>query len=102
VGALGVVEPQCAGQRFEHLIGHSGGVAALQPLVVLDADAGQRGDLFAAQALDASWPEGRQTGLLRRDPRPARGQELGDVLGGIHTLKLPVSRTVKGALSLPL
>jgi MFS family permease len=48
VGSLGVVEPQRAGQRLEHTVGHAAGVAAFKGLVVLDADAGQRGDIALA------------------------------------------------------
>ena len=51
MGALRLVELQRAGERLEHAVGDAGGVAALQPPVVLDADAGQRSDLLAAQAL---------------------------------------------------
>ena len=49
VRALGIIELQSAGERLEHAVGHAAGVAALQALVVLDADPGQRGDLLAAQ-----------------------------------------------------
>jgi hypothetical protein len=41
VRALGVVEPERAGERLEHAVGYAAGVTAFQPLVVLDADAGQ-------------------------------------------------------------
>ena len=69
---------------FEHELGDAADVAALQALVVLDAHAGQRGDLLAAQARHAPLAVGGQAGLLRRDLRPARGEELGDVVGGVH------------------
>ena len=59
VGALGVVEAQRVGESFEDLVRGAGGVAALQALVVLDADTGQGGDLFAAQPGDASLAVGR-------------------------------------------
>ena len=84
VGALGLVELQRAGQPFEHELGDAADVAALQALVVLDADTGQRGDLLAAQARHAPLAVGRQAGLLGRDLRPPRGQELGDVAVVIH------------------
>ena len=55
VGPLGIIELQGARGRLEDAVGDPAGVAAFQALVVLDADAG------------------------------ARGQELGDVVGGVHT-----------------
>jgi len=59
VGALGLVEVQRARQRLQHAVGDAGGVAALQALVVVHADAGQGGDLLATQALDPPRPVGR-------------------------------------------
>ena len=67
VGALGVVEPQRVGERLEDDVGGAGGVAALQALVVLDADPGQRGDLLAPQPRHTTLAVGRQAGLLGRD-----------------------------------
>ena len=52
VGPFGVVELQCPHDAFEDVIGDTVGVAALEAGVVLDADPGQHGDLFAAQPLD--------------------------------------------------
>jgi hypothetical protein len=68
VGALGVVEAQRVGERLEDAVGGAGGVAALQALVVLDADAGQRGDLLAAQPGHPPLAVAGQAGLLGRDP----------------------------------
>ncbi len=45
------VEPEGAGQRVEHGLGGRD-PACLEPLDVVDADGGQRGDLFAPQSLD--------------------------------------------------
>jgi len=84
VVAFGLVELERAGESFEHELGDSAHVAALEALVVLDADTGERGDLLAAQAFHASPAVGRQARLLGRDLRPPRRQELGDVAVVIH------------------
>jgi hypothetical protein len=47
VGTFGLVEPERVRERLEEDSGAPGGVAALQALVVLDADASERGDLLA-------------------------------------------------------
>jgi hypothetical protein len=52
--ALGVVELECACERFQHKLGDAADVAAFQALVVLDAHPGERGDLLAAQARHAA------------------------------------------------
>jgi hypothetical protein len=70
VRALGVVELERAGQRLEHVLGDAAHVAALEPRVVRDADAGEYRDLLAPQPGDAAAAVGRQPDLLRRDPRP--------------------------------
>ena len=72
VRALGVVELERASERLQHALGDAAQVAALQAGVVVDADAGQDGDLLAAQAGNAAsavgvspawsgviWPRGR-------------------------------------------
>jgi hypothetical protein len=82
--ALGLVELKRVGEPFEHELRDACDVAALQPLVVLDADAGQRGDLLAAKALHAAPAVARQAGLLGLDLRSPGGQELGYVTGVIH------------------
>ena len=84
VRALGVVELQRPGQRFEHELGDAADLAALQAPVVVGADAGQRRDLLAAQAGHPPLAVARQAGLLGRDLRPSAGEELGDVIGGVH------------------
>ena len=82
--ALGIVELERPGQRFEHELRDAADLAALQAPVVVGADAGQRRDLLATQAGHPPPAVARQAGLLGRDPRPARGEELGDVVGGVH------------------
>lgn len=68
MGALGLIEPQRIADRLEHRLGHAGQVAAFETHVVLDADAGQQGDLFAAQSGDpATFTPGGQADLLGGD-----------------------------------
>ena len=56
VGALGVVELQRAGERLQHALGDAACVAALEPGVVVDADAGEQRDLLAAEPGNAPAP----------------------------------------------
>src|SRR4029079_14116635 len=71
-------------QRFQHELRDTADLAALQPAVVVRADAGQRRDLLAAQSGHPPRAVAGQADLLGRDLRPAGGEELGDVVGGIH------------------
>ena len=84
VGAFGVVELERSGQCLQHALGGAAHVSAFKAGVVLDAHAGQDGDLFAAQPRDATSAVGRQPGLLGRDPAAAGGQELSDLGLGLH------------------
>jgi hypothetical protein len=81
VGPLGLVELQGLRDAVDDAVGDAGGVAALQPGVVLAGDASQQGDLLAAQARDppAVAAVGGQSGLLGADPGPSRAQELPDL-----------------------
>jgi hypothetical protein len=97
VGAFGVVELERPGERFEHAVGGAGDVSAFQARVVLDADAGQGGDLLAAQPRNAATAVGRQPCLLGRDPGAAGGEELADLLLGLHEAQVrPGSRPSGG------
>jgi hypothetical protein len=70
VFAFGFVEPQGGRDAVEDGVGGAGEVPAFHPDVVVDADAGEQGDLLAAQALHApaAATVGGQPGL-GRDPR---------------------------------
>ena len=66
MGSLRVVEAQCPGERVEDLFGNAGEVAALEAGVIVGTDAGEQGDLLAAQPGDAALvAEGGQAGLFR-------------------------------------
>ena len=56
VGALGLVELQGAGEAVEDAVGDAGEVAAFELGVVLDADAGQVGDLLRRSPGTRRWP----------------------------------------------
>ena len=85
MGPLSVVELQGVGHAVDDAVGDAGGVAALEPDVVLDGDAGEEGDLLAAQARDppAVAAVGGQAGLRGSDPGPSRAQELPDLLADV-------------------
>jgi hypothetical protein len=73
VGTLGLVELTRPGECLQHRLRDAGGLAALELRVVRDADAGEKGDLFAAKSRDSAWAVAVAggAGLLRRDlPAP--------------------------------
>jgi hypothetical protein len=87
VGALGLVEPECACEGFQHGLRNAGEVAVFEARVVVRADPGEQGDLVAAESGDAAvGAEERQTGLLGGDLGPSRGQEVAYVGPVIHGL----------------
>jgi hypothetical protein len=85
VGALGLVEVERADQVLQHAVGDAAGVAALQPDVVVDADAGQHRDLFASQpGHPPVAPVGRQARLLRCDLGTPGDEEVTDLVAAVH------------------
>jgi len=85
VGALDLVELERAGDSLQHVFGDAAHAAALQLDVILDADAGEESYLFTAKPGHAAPAAvGGKAGLLGRDPRPPRGQELADLVAGAH------------------
>jgi hypothetical protein len=87
MGPLGIVEVQGVGDGVDDAVGDAGGVAALQPGVVLARDACQEGDLFAAQARDPSVVAAvhGQPGQLGAELGPSRAQELPDLPADVAT-----------------
>ena len=85
VGAFGFVELQGAGDGFEDAVGDAGEVPAFEPGVVVDADPGEHGDLFAAQAGHAPvGAVGREPDILRGEAGAAGGEELAHVVPVVH------------------
>ena len=101
VRPLGLVELQRPRERLEDGVGDTAHVAALEPGVVVDADAGEQRDLLAAQARNAPRAaEGGQTRLFGRDPGAPGGQELADLVLGVHDVESsPAPRTLRGPAS---
>src|SRR5207247_7342944 len=88
MGSFGFVELQCTRDAFEHVFGHACGVAALEACVVLDADAGEHRRLLAAEPFHTPVAAvGGEAGLDGGDLRSPRGQELADVVPGVHALR---------------
>src|SRR4051795_1900925 len=102
VGALGVIELERAGQRVQHALGGAAHVSALQAGVVRDAHAGQDGDLPAAQSGNAATAVRRQPHLLGGDPGAAGGEELADLLLGVHGIQRRPGCARLGTLPVPL
>ncbi|GII34393.1 hypothetical protein Pmi06nite_78350 [Planotetraspora mira] len=80
VGVLRGVQAQRPADRVEHRVGHLPAASLFQADVVVGADAGQLGDLFAAQAGDAAPAVTGETDVLGTEagaPRPKEVAELG-------------------------
>ncbi len=66
--------------------------ALLEPGVPGEADAGELGDLLAAEARRSATPSGRQADVLRREASPAGPEEVGELMpasGGTFELARP-------------
>ena len=88
VCAFGFIEPEAAGEGIEHAVGDAAQVAAFHLGVVVDADAGEHRGFLAAQPGDAAGAaEDREAGLLRGQLRSARGEELPDLVLGVHAIE---------------
>ena len=87
VRAFSVVELQCAGESFEHVVGYAREVASLDAGVVLHADAAQGGKRGTPQTRHAPRAVGSDPGLSRGDPPPARGQKLPDLGLELHEIE---------------
>ena len=67
MSSLEDVELECAGERIEHRVRWAD-LAGLEPLDVVDAHGGQRGDFFAPQPLDAPAAAGSESDVFGPDP----------------------------------
>ena len=100
MGAFGLVELQGSGDGFEDAVGDTGEVPALEPRVVVDADPGQDGDLFASQAGYAPvGAVGRQPDVLGGEAGTTGGEELAHVVPVHHAATLrPPSPSLGGSV----
>ena len=76
------------------------GVAAFEARVVVDADAGEQRHFLPAQTGDATRAAAvrAQARLLGRHPRAPGGQELADLVAGVHDVETsPASARAEGA-----
>src|SRR4051812_32585240 len=87
MGALGVAQLERIGERVEDGVRDAGRVAALEPLVVLDAHTGKRGDLLTAQAWHLATAVAAQPDRLGRDLGPPPGEELRKLVCRVHGFK---------------
>jgi len=103
VGALGLAEAQGARDGVKDTVRCAVHVPAFELRVVVDADAGQFGDLFAAEARDTPRVpvQHTQPDLLARDLRPTRHQELAHLAPGIHGSEASSELPLGGANSPP-
>jgi hypothetical protein len=102
VSALCLIEAKGLGERFENTVGDADQIAALDPRVVLDADAGELGDLAAAQARNTALPVGGYPSLLRRDLRPPGAEELADLGFAVHGSRVALLGKRWESLPVPL
>jgi len=72
-----VLEHQRGSQRIENLSRRVHFAALFEPRIVIDADAGSHGDLFATQTRHATMTVDRDAGHSRIDVRSTAGEELG-------------------------
>lgn len=75
MGAFDLVEVQGVGYRVKDRIGRVGISALFQPLVIVRAEAGQRGDLFTSKASDATSAARLESELRRGRLLTSRTQE---------------------------
>src|SRR4051794_2636505 len=79
MSSLDDVEKEGAGERVEHGVGGAD-PAALEPLDVVDAHRGERGDLFAPQSLDPAAAAGVEADVLGLDARAPGSEEFTELV----------------------
>src|SRR5829696_3911567 len=89
MGAFGLVELQGTGDGFEDAVGHTGEIPALEPRVVVDADPGQDGALFATQ------PGHAPVGAVSREPHVVQGEAGATGARNSHPSRLTMPATLR-------
>ncbi len=84
---LGLVEAERARDRFEDTLRNARQVAALHPVVVVDADPGQGRDLLAPESRDLPRSVGGEADLPGSDLRAPRGEEVPYLGLCVHALR---------------
>src|SRR5439155_10077983 len=85
VCSLGLVELKRTGKRLQNALRNATRVAALEARVVVDAHPGEERHFLPAKPRNTPVVTvGAQTRLLRRELGPPGGQELADLVPGIH------------------
>jgi hypothetical protein len=102
VGSFGLVELEGSSDRVEDGGGGAGEGTTFQFGVVLDAHAGECGDLAATQAGNATVAHIRQDGLQRGEFGSPRDEELTDLGTVVHTDDSTARLAGWGALSIHL
>jgi len=90
---------QGPGEGVEDTLGGTAEIAPLHPVVVVDADAGERCYLLAAQPGHAARAIRLKTDVLGLDPRSPRGEEVADLAARVHAVRVNRSGGSWGALS---
>src|SRR5439155_968892 len=91
--ALGLIELKRPRERCQNCLGDPARVATLETRVVVDADPGEKRNLFPAESWNASVTSiGAQTRLVRRDLRSPGGQELTDLAPRVHGMRVTPRR----------
>src|SRR4029077_5223049 len=87
---LGLVELKRTSKCLKHALRDTTHVPALEPGVVVDADAGEQRDLLTAKPRNAAVVTvDRQAGLVRRDLGSPGGQEVADLAPRVHKSSVP-------------
>ncbi len=94
---FGPVEAEHPGERVEDLLGGLGRPALFQAYVVVDADSGQVGDLFAAQPFDAAAAVGGDADGRRVDPGTPGPQKAREIIHSSSIASVP-----PGKVALPV
>ncbi|GAA0919189.1 hypothetical protein GCM10009559_01140 [Pseudonocardia zijingensis] len=92
---LDVIQVENTCERPEDLGGGGLVASALEPHVVVDADAGEHGDLLAPQPGDPAALSGRDAGLFGRDERPPGAQVVTEPVALVHESHVNPERLVE-------
>src|ERR1700760_2581676 len=84
MGPLGLIQAERARDRFEDPVGNARQIAALHPVVIVDADPGQGRDLLTPEPGDLPRPVGDEADCPGGDLRAPRSEEIPYLGLGVH------------------